>query len=145
MGTIIFLFFRSLSKVENLSSRTKTCHLPCLLHQNQNRIYPSQNSAFWGIDITHLKISPTFVLFGHIVRCSLQYHSLLSILCTSKYIYYLILHFCYQKRCENTMFFQLRYSKMHYSFQDLKSNMHMYGAAAGLSLVELQSWITMRD
>jgi len=28
---------------------------------------------------------------------------------------------------------------MHFSFQDLKSNMHMYGAAAGLSFVELQS------
>jgi len=28
---------------------------------------------------------------------------------------------------------------MHFSFQDLKSNVHMYGAAAGLSLVELQS------
>jgi len=28
---------------------------------------------------------------------------------------------------------------MHFSFQDLKSSMHMYGAAAGLSLVELQS------
>jgi len=28
---------------------------------------------------------------------------------------------------------------MHFSFQDLKSNMHMYEAAAGLSLVELQS------
>jgi len=28
---------------------------------------------------------------------------------------------------------------MHFSFQDLKSNMHIYGAAAGLSFVELQS------
>ena len=44
--------------------------------------------------------------FGHVVRCFLQYLSLLSILCTSKYIYYLILHFCCQKRCENTMFLQ---------------------------------------
>jgi len=68
-------------------------------------IYASQNCAFGGSDITHLKISPTFVLFGHhVVRCFLQYLSLLSILCTSKYIYYLILHFCCQKRCENTMF-----------------------------------------
>ena len=62
--------------------------------------------CFLGSDITHLKISPTFVLFGHVVRCFLQYLSLLSILCTSKYIYYLILQFCYQKRCENTMFLQ---------------------------------------
>jgi len=28
---------------------------------------------------------------------------------------------------------------MHFSFQNLKPNMHMYGTAAGLSLVELQS------
>ena len=104
-GNHNFLFFRSLSKVENLSSRKK-CHLPCLLHQNQNRIYPSQNCASGGSDITHLKISPTFVPFGHVMRCFLQHLSLLSILCTSKYIYYLILHFCYQKRCENTMFLQ---------------------------------------
>jgi len=34
---------------------------------------------------------------------------------------------------------------MHFSFQDLKSNIHMYGAAAGLSFVELHSLITMRD
>jgi len=32
-----------------------------------------------------------------------------------------------------------RYSKMQFSFQDLKSNIHMYGAAAALSFVELQS------
>jgi len=28
---------------------------------------------------------------------------------------------------------------MHFSFQDLKSNTHMYGTAAGLSFVELES------
>jgi len=28
---------------------------------------------------------------------------------------------------------------MHFSLYDLKSNIHMYGAAAGLSFVELQS------
>ena len=31
---------------------------------------------FWGSDITHLKISPTFVLFGHVMRCFLQYLSI---------------------------------------------------------------------
>jgi len=105
MGTIIFC---SLGPCQRLKTcpQEKNCHLRCLLHQNQNRIYASQNCAFWGSDITHLIISPTFVLFGHVVRCFLQYLSLLSILCTSKYIYYLILHFCCQKRCENTMFLQ---------------------------------------
>ena len=106
MGTIIFLFFRSLSKVENLSSRKKTVIFHVYYIKIKTALYASQNCAFGGSDITHLKISPTFVLFGHVVRCFLQYLSLLSILCTSKYIYYLILHFCYQKRCENTMFLQ---------------------------------------
>ena len=93
-----------------------------------------------GSDITHLKISPTFVHFGHVVRCFLQYLSLLSILCTSKYIYYLILHFCYQKKCENTMFLQSAILKC--IFLSRISNpfyARMYGAAAGLSFVELQS------
>jgi len=117
----------------------KNCHLPCLLHQNQNRIYASQNCAFGGSDITYLKISPTFVFFGHVMRCFLQYLSLLSILCTSKYIYYLMLHFCCQKRCENTMFRQNAIVKCIFLSRDLKSNMHIYGAAAGPSFVELQS------
>ena len=51
MGTIIFLFFKSLSKVETCPQE-KNCHLSCLLHQNQNRIYASQNCAFWRSGIT---------------------------------------------------------------------------------------------
>jgi len=53
-----------------------------------------KNCAFLGgSDIAYLKISPTFVLFGHVMRCFLQQLSLLSILCTSKCIHYLILYF----------------------------------------------------
>ena len=104
-GNHNFLFFRSLSKVENLSSRKKTV----IFHVYYIKIktaYMHLKIVLLGGDITYLKISPTFVLFGHVVRCFLQYLSLLSILCTSKYIQYLILHFCCQKRCENTMFLQ---------------------------------------
>ena len=100
-----FLFFWSLSKVENLSSRKITV----IFHVYYIKIktaYMHLKIVLFGGDTTYLKISPTFVLFGHVVRCFLQYLSLLSILCTSKYIYYLILHFCCQKRCENTMFLQ---------------------------------------
>ena len=35
---------------------------------------------------------------------------------TSKYIYYLILHFCYQKSCEKYYVSSKRYSKMRFSF-----------------------------
>jgi len=103
-----FLFFRFLSKVENLSLRKKMSSSMFTTLKSKTHKCISKLCFIGGGegDITYLKISPTFVLFGHVVRCFLQYLSLVSILCTSKYIYYLILHLCCQKRCKNTMFLQ---------------------------------------
>ena len=93
-----FLFFWSLSKVENLSTRKITV----IFHVYYIKIktaYMHLKIVLLGSDITHLKITPTFVLFGHVVRCFLQYLSLLSILCTSKYS-------LLSEKMWNTMFLQ---------------------------------------
>jgi len=66
MGTIILLFFRSLSKVENLSSRKKTVIFHVYYIKIKTAYMHLKIVLFWGSDISYLKISPTFVLFGHV-------------------------------------------------------------------------------